>query len=228
MPAVPGHYAEGPEALVVSLASKGDRDAFAELVRRRQSWIRNLLRRCCGDPGLADDLAQQVFLQAWRKIRQLREAHKFGSWLKQMAINEWLQHVRKNDALRDAASDADVTLLQHDNTSIAMDLDQALALVPGISRSGATISVGLHRKVEREQAAEFSFLLALPAILGATALKLKEVVGVPHALTGAVPLLLAPVVNVAAVASDRAKLCALPMKLEEGCAAPCRVVIVEE
>ena len=46
MPAAPGHYAEGPEALVVSLASKGDRDAFAELVRRRQSWIRNLMRRC--------------------------------------------------------------------------------------------------------------------------------------------------------------------------------------
>lgn len=41
-------------------------------------------------------------------------------------------------------------------------------------------------------------------------------------------LLLAPVVNLAAVAGDRAKLCALPMKLEESCAAPCRVVVVEE
>jgi kynurenine formamidase len=41
-------------------------------------------------------------------------------------------------------------------------------------------------------------------------------------------LLLAPVVNLAAVRSDRAKLCALPMKLEESCAAPCRAVIVEE
>lgn len=89
MPAAPGHYAEGPEALAVSLASKGDRVAFSELVRRRQSWIRNLMRRCCGDANLADDLSQQAFMQAWRKIRQLKDVDKFGSWLKQMAINEW-------------------------------------------------------------------------------------------------------------------------------------------
>jgi len=41
-------------------------------------------------------------------------------------------------------------------------------------------------------------------------------------------LLLAPVVNVSAVQGDRVKLCALPMKLEASCAAPCRVVVVEE
>jgi arylformamidase len=41
-------------------------------------------------------------------------------------------------------------------------------------------------------------------------------------------LLLAPVVNLAAVASNRARLCALPTKLEVGCAAPCRVVVVED
>ena len=45
MPAAPGYYAEGPEALVVSLAARGDRDAFTELVRRRQPWLRNLMRR---------------------------------------------------------------------------------------------------------------------------------------------------------------------------------------
>lgn len=56
MPAAASYYADGTEALVVSLAVRGDRDAFTELVRRRQSWIRNLLRRCCGNGTLADDL----------------------------------------------------------------------------------------------------------------------------------------------------------------------------
>ncbi|MDH3747387.1 MAG: sigma-70 family RNA polymerase sigma factor [Gammaproteobacteria bacterium] len=130
MPVAPGHYAEGPEALVVSLALKGDRDAFAELVRRRQSWIRNLMHRCSGDASLADDLSQQVFLQAWRKIRQLREADKFGSWLKQLAINEWLQHRRKNDALRGAEGEEDIKMSRHDATSVAIDLDQAMAVLP--------------------------------------------------------------------------------------------------
>ncbi len=118
MPATPGYYAEGPEALVVSLASKGDEQAFAELVRRRQPWIRSLMRRCTGDAHLADDLSQQVFMQAWRKIRQLKEADKFGSWLKKMAINEWLQYRRKNDALRGAEGEASITASRHDKTSI--------------------------------------------------------------------------------------------------------------
>jgi RNA polymerase sigma-70 factor (ECF subfamily) len=46
------------EAVVVVLAAAGDDAAFAELVRRRQSPIRSLLRRLCGQAALADDLSQ--------------------------------------------------------------------------------------------------------------------------------------------------------------------------
>ena len=64
MKVVAHYYAEGPEPLLVSLASGGDRLAFSELVRRRQSWLRSFMRRCSRDNSVADDLAQQVFLQA--------------------------------------------------------------------------------------------------------------------------------------------------------------------
>lgn len=127
MPAASGHYAAGPEALIVSMAANGDRLAFEELVRRRQSWIRNLMRRCSGDGSLADDLSQQVFLQAWRKIRQVKDAERFGPWLKRLAINEWLQHRRKGDALRDAGGEELITAANESTTSVAMDLDRALA-----------------------------------------------------------------------------------------------------
>ena len=130
MPAAPGHYAEGPEALIVSLASRGDRDAFAELVRRRQSWVRNLMRRCCGDVSLADDLSQQVFLQAWRRIRQLKDANRFGTWLRQIAVNEWLQWRRKKDPLRGAGDDEKVALANRESGSVAIDLDRALSTLP--------------------------------------------------------------------------------------------------
>jgi undecaprenyl pyrophosphate phosphatase UppP len=56
-------------------------------------------------------------------------------------------------------------------------LGQALALVPGTSRSGITISVGLFEGVSRETAARFSFLLSIPAILGAGILKLDDLAG---------------------------------------------------
>ncbi len=52
---------------------------------------------------------------------------------------------------------------------------QAIAILPGVSRSGLTISTGIFRRVEPGKAAEFSFLLSLPAVLGASILKLKDV-----------------------------------------------------
>ena len=51
---------------------------------------------------------------------------------------------------------------------------QAIAILPGISRSGATIAAGLGLGLSRRSAATFSFLLAIPAILGATVLELKD------------------------------------------------------
>jgi len=68
--------------------------------------------------------------------------------------------------------------------ALAIGLAQAFALIPGISRSGSTIGTGLFLKIEGEKAAEFSFLLAVPAIAGASlieALKLKEIpLTAPH------------------------------------------------
>jgi undecaprenyl-diphosphatase len=58
--------------------------------------------------------------------------------------------------------------------ALGVGLAQALALVPGTSRSGVTISAGLFLGVSREAAARFSFLLSIPAILGAGVLKLGE------------------------------------------------------
>jgi len=87
-------FGEAAEAVVVALAAGGDREAFCELVWRRQSWLRNLLRRLCRDPALADDLAQQVFLKAWRSLTQLKSPAAFGGWLRRLAINTWLAQAR--------------------------------------------------------------------------------------------------------------------------------------
>ncbi|MGE5558852.1 MAG: undecaprenyl-diphosphate phosphatase [Bacillota bacterium] len=57
---------------------------------------------------------------------------------------------------------------------------QALAVVPGISRSGATIVAGLARGLSKKQAARFSFLLSIPAICGAGLLESKDILGAQH------------------------------------------------
>ena len=62
-------------------------------------------------------------------------------------------------------------------TAIFIGFAQALAIMPGISRAGMTISAGLFSGIAREQAARYSFLLALPAIFGATLLETFEISG---------------------------------------------------
>jgi len=65
--------------------------------------------------------------------------------------------------------------------SIAIGIAQGIAVIPGISRSGATIGTGLMLGVEGSAAVKFSFLLSVPAILGASAVKFNNI---GDALTG--------------------------------------------
>jgi undecaprenyl-diphosphatase len=58
--------------------------------------------------------------------------------------------------------------------SLVVGIAQAVALLPGVSRSGATISAGVSRRIEPSRAARFSFLLSIPALLGAGLLSLWD------------------------------------------------------
>jgi RNA polymerase sigma-70 factor, ECF subfamily len=135
-----GKLGAAGEAAVVALAMNGDDAAFGELVRRRQDAIRHLLRRLTRDAALADDLAQQSFVQAWKSIRGLKSPAAFGAWLRKLAVNCWLQHARVKrlelalgeEALLDtpaaegAAGAAAVTE--------RLDLDAALSALPPAAR----------------------------------------------------------------------------------------------
>jgi RNA polymerase sigma-70 factor (ECF subfamily) len=94
----PTALAEAAEASVVALAAAGDHQAFAELVRRRQGMVRELMRRLCGDRAFAEDLAQQAFVQAWRQLGRLKSPGAFGGWLRAIAVNVWLQEARRAPA----------------------------------------------------------------------------------------------------------------------------------
>lgn len=63
--------------------------------------------------------------------------------------------------------------------AIIIGVVQGIAIMPGISRSGSTISVGLYMGLSRETAAKFSFLLSIPAIVGAELLSIKDMLENP-------------------------------------------------
>ncbi len=87
---------------------------------------------------------------------------------------------------------------------ILMGLAQCLALIPGVSRSGSTLTAGLFMSLERETAARFSFLLGIPAITLAGILELKDALQVDLGSGGIIPLvvgtIVAAVVSYAAIA----------------------------
>ncbi len=64
-------------------------------------------------------------------------------------------------------------------SALVIGIAQGVAVLPGISRAGMTITAALMLRVERQQAARYSFLLSIPAILGALALHLKEAASQP-------------------------------------------------
>jgi RNA polymerase sigma-70 factor (ECF subfamily) len=129
------------ELSVVICAMAGDDDAYGELVRRRQNAIRQLFRRLCRDPALADDLAQQTFLQAWRTIGTLKSPAAFGGWLRRLGINTWLQRVRaekpliSTTELDELPDEAEPPTLNEQ-----LDLDAALATLPPAVRLCITLA----------------------------------------------------------------------------------------
>jgi RNA polymerase sigma factor (sigma-70 family) len=62
-------------------ARRGGAAALAEMLRRHQGAVRGFLRRTCGDPALADDLAQETFLTAFARLDRFRGDSSLRAWL---------------------------------------------------------------------------------------------------------------------------------------------------
>ena len=82
--------------------------------------------------------------------------------------------------------------------SLIVGAFQALALFPGVSRSGASITGGMLREFDRPSAARFSFLISIPAMLGAGLVAINELVAIPNFATY-VPVVLAGFITAAIV-----------------------------
>ena len=80
-------------------------------------------------------------------------------------------------------------------SALVIGLAQAFAIIPGISRSGSTISTGMYLKVSPLQAARFSFLLSVPVIAGATLLKTKEIFELGFSFDYILPILIGTAVS---------------------------------
>jgi undecaprenyl-diphosphatase len=111
--------------------------------------------------------------------KPLEEAFKTGRFLgPAFLITSALLIVAELLAKRGAASGNTAKNAATTNwlDALVIGILQAVAIIPGVSRSGATLSGALSRRLDRDFAARFSFLLSIPAILGAVVFQLKDLV----------------------------------------------------
>jgi RNA polymerase sigma-70 factor (ECF subfamily) len=93
------------DAELVQLTLTGDKAAFGELVRRYQGLVYGLAYHRIGNFADAQDIAQEVFVRAFRRLGQLEQPEQFASWLKTATVNQskmWLRASRPTIPLDDA------------------------------------------------------------------------------------------------------------------------------
>lgn len=85
--------------LIARVLAEDDRHAFGELARQHQSAVRGFLRRLSGGQhALADDLAQETFLAAYRDLARFRGGSAFSTWLLGIAYNQFRSSRRRERA----------------------------------------------------------------------------------------------------------------------------------
>jgi RNA polymerase sigma-70 factor (ECF subfamily) len=148
------------QALVARALLGNDHRAFEQLLRRHQGMVRAQLRRLLhGDHAMADDLAQEAFLLAWRKLDQFRGDARFATWLYRIAYSCFLQACRKPSW---AGSPADADALEHlpaaqQAVDLQMDVERAMRRL-----SAAEQTVLLHCVQLGLSHDETAYVLAMP------------------------------------------------------------------
>ena len=158
-------------ALIARVVVNDDRHAFAELVRRHQSTVRACLRKLtAGNLALADDLAQETFVLAWRNLKSFRQEARFSTWLYRIATNCWLADARKRKEELLGDADANVSedeSIDDDGSAITSDHSRDAALKMDLEKAMRVLSEGeraaivqcYHNDLTHEEAA---YVLGMP------------------------------------------------------------------
>jgi RNA polymerase sigma-70 factor (ECF subfamily) len=125
--------------VLVERCRRGDLGAFEEVYRTHAGRLYGLVLRMVGNPSDAEDLLQEIFLSAHRKLDGFRGDSALGTWLYRLATNHCLDHLRSRaartgqltDALDEEVGLPDIgTRTIAEQTVAKMDLERAVAQLP--------------------------------------------------------------------------------------------------
>jgi len=152
----PEHEARIDAALIARVVQLDDRAAFGELILRHQGLVRAQLRRLTGgDHAWADDLAQEAFLQAWRKLNQFRGESRFATWLFRISYATFLQALRRRQSRARLTPDETQDLHRRDGFELGtLRLDLTSALMQLSEAERAALVHCYHLDLTHEEAAK--------------------------------------------------------------------------
>jgi len=107
---------DDPDAALMLRAKKGDSSAFEALVVKHQQSVINFIYRTVADVNEAEDLAQSVFVQAWKARHRYQPSAKFSTWLFTIARNLSLNEIRRRARHAAESIDAPSGEIDHSNT----------------------------------------------------------------------------------------------------------------
>jgi RNA polymerase sigma-70 factor (ECF subfamily) len=84
----------GDDEAVIARAKRGDRDAFAEIVRKYQTRVYGAALHITGSPSDAEDVAQEAFVRAYRGLARFDGRSELFTWLYRITVNSALNHMR--------------------------------------------------------------------------------------------------------------------------------------
>lgn len=129
------------DAALVAAARSGSDTAFARIVDRYQSPVRGFLRRLCGNDADADEIAQDAFLEAWTRLRTLRDGAKLKSWLFAIAWRKAKARARSmsRSRTRETAWQALQPVSDEPQREMALAMQQALGQLPEEQRAAVAL-----------------------------------------------------------------------------------------
>ena len=153
-PAFAGLRVDDREAVLA--CQRGEREAFDRLVERYQRDIYRLCYRYVNDPQDADDMAQEVFLKAYKAIGRFRGDSSFSTWLYRIAVNTCLNFRSSRrpdgevlpDSLRDGRADVLDTMVEDEQ---ARRVREAVTRLPEKQR--ATLILKVYHDLTHEEVA---------------------------------------------------------------------------
>jgi RNA polymerase sigma-70 factor (ECF subfamily) len=93
------------EIELITRAKYGERNAFSDLVCIHAQGVRNVIYRMCGDAHIAEDAAQETFIQAWLHLSSYRPQTSLRNWLYRIAVNAATDMLRKEKRILPNALD---------------------------------------------------------------------------------------------------------------------------